>query len=72
LDGETIFPELAPGRYSIEAIAPDFAPVKQTIEIKAEHGLETMFLVMKTESLPGASPPEFPDAAKENAAALQH
>jgi hypothetical protein len=68
LDGETIFPELAPGRYSIEAIAPGFALVKQTIEIKADHGLETMFLVMKTESLPDASPPIFPDAAKENAA----
>ena len=67
-DGETIFPELAPGRYAIEAIAPGFAAVKQTIEIKADHGLETMFLVMKPESLPVASPPEFPDAAKENAA----
>jgi hypothetical protein len=65
-DGETIFPRLAPGRYSIEAIAPGFATAKQTVEIKKGHGLETLFLVMKTEDLPAAPPPDFPAVVKEN------
>jgi hypothetical protein len=67
LDEETIFQQLAPGRYSIEAVAPGFVTAKQTIEIKAGHGLETLSLVMKTESLPAASAPDFPAVAKENA-----
>ncbi len=65
-DGETIFPRLAPGPYSIEAVAPGFATTNQTIEIKAGHGLETLFLVMRTENLPGAPPPDFPAVANEN------
>ena len=65
-DGETIFPQLAPGRYSIAAVAPGFAIAKQTVEIKKGRGLETLFLVMKTEDLPAASAPNFPAVAKEN------
>jgi hypothetical protein len=65
-DGETIFPQLAPGRYSIEAVAPGFATANQTIEIKSGHGLETLFLVMKAENLPAASAPDFPSVTKEN------
>jgi len=65
-DGETIFPQLAPGRYSIAAVAPGFATAKQTVEIKKGRGLETLFLVMKTEDLPAPSAPDFPAVAKEN------
>ncbi|MGA7224370.1 MAG: carboxypeptidase-like regulatory domain-containing protein [Candidatus Acidiferrales bacterium] len=65
-DGETIYPHLAPGSYSIKAVAPGFAAANQTIEIKSGHGLETLFLVMRTENLPAASAPDFPTLAKEN------
>jgi hypothetical protein len=65
-DGETIFPKLEPGRYSVAAVAPGFAPVKQTIEIKTG-GLETLFLVMRTDPTIVSSV-GFPGTAKENAA----
>jgi hypothetical protein len=38
-DGETIFSDLAPGNYSVEASAPGFISVKQMVEIKPRHGL---------------------------------
>jgi hypothetical protein len=67
-EGETIFSDLAPGSYSVEANAPGFVSVKQLVEIKPGHGLQTMFLVMKPDSSADApsAPPFAP--AKENAA----
>ncbi|MFZ0521333.1 MAG: carboxypeptidase regulatory-like domain-containing protein [Candidatus Acidiferrales bacterium] len=45
-----IFSNLAPGNYVVEAVAPGFAPVTETVEIKARRELETIYLVMKPES----------------------
>jgi hypothetical protein len=67
LEGETIFSDLPPGSYSVEASAPGFISVKQTVEIKPRHGLDTIFLVMRPASLPDSPPAEF-SAARENAA----
>jgi hypothetical protein len=66
-EGDTIFSDLAPGSYSVEASAPGFVSVKQTVEIKPQHGLETMFLVMRPASFPDSPSVEF-SAARENAA----
>ena len=66
-EGETIFSDLAPGSYSVEASAPGFVSVKQIVEIKSRHGLETMFLVMRPAGLSDSPPVEF-SAARENSA----
>ena len=58
-EGETIFSDLVPGSYSVEAAAPGFVSVKQTVEIKLGNGLQTMFLVMKPDTsanAPSAAP----------------
>jgi hypothetical protein len=49
-DDQVIFPDLSPGNYVVEAIAPGFASVTETIELKARRELETIYLVMKSES----------------------
>ncbi|MGC1634171.1 MAG: carboxypeptidase regulatory-like domain-containing protein [Candidatus Acidiferrales bacterium] len=49
-DDQTIFPDLAPGNYVVEAVAPGFTPMTETIEIKARRELETIYLVMRPES----------------------
>lgn len=67
LPGETIFSDLAPGSYSVEASAPGFISVKQIVEIKPGHGLETIFLVMRPASFPDSPSLEF-SPARENAA----
>jgi len=67
LEGDTIFSDLAPGTYSAEASALGFVSVRQTVEIKPKHGLETIFLVMRPASFPDSPSVEF-SAARENAA----
>ncbi len=49
-DDQTIFPNLAPGTYVIEAVAPGFTTVSETIDIKPRRELETIYLVMKPET----------------------
>lgn len=49
-DGQIIFPSLAPGNYVVEATAPGFTSVTETVEIKSQHELESVYLVMKPES----------------------
>ena len=66
-EGETIFSDLAPGNYSVDASAPGFVSVKQTVEIKPRHGIETTFLVMRPTGFPDSPSMEF-SAATENAA----
>jgi len=66
-EGDTLFSDLAPGAYSVEATAPGFVLVKQPVEIKAGHGLETIFLVMKPEEFSDSALVAFP-TANENAA----
>lgn len=68
-DGEMIFSNLAPGTYMVEASAPGFLTVRQSIQIEAGHHLQTLFVIMKPKPLPAAalesSPAEAtPDAAK--------
>lgn len=53
-DGATVFPNLRPGNYVVEASAPGFVTVKQNIEIQPDQSPETLFLIMK---------PEIPSAA---------
>lgn len=48
-DDQIIFADLAPGQYVLQAIAPGFTSVTETIEIKARRELETIYLVLKPE-----------------------
>ncbi|MGA2481888.1 MAG: tetratricopeptide repeat protein [Candidatus Acidiferrales bacterium] len=48
--GETVYPNLLPGSYVVEASAPGFVTVKQNIEIKPDQTVETLSLIMKPES----------------------
>ncbi|MGA8144560.1 MAG: carboxypeptidase-like regulatory domain-containing protein [Candidatus Acidiferrales bacterium] len=57
LDGETTFPDAPPGSYSIEATAPGFKPVKQSVEIAAGSRTQTLFLILRPESDAGAAQP---------------
>lgn len=67
-EGETVFSDLAPGSYSVEASAPGFVEVKQTVEMKPGRGLENLFLVMKPDIFTDTSPALSFGAANENAA----
>ncbi|MFY9804872.1 MAG: carboxypeptidase-like regulatory domain-containing protein [Candidatus Acidiferrales bacterium] len=49
-DDQTTFPDLAPGGYVVEAVAPGFAKVTETIDIKPRREFETIYLVMKPET----------------------
>ena len=49
-DDQTIFPNLAPGNYTVTAIAPGFTTVSETIDIKPRRELETIYLIMKPET----------------------
>jgi hypothetical protein len=51
-EGEAILPNLVGGTYSVEASAPGFVSVKQTVEIKPGHGLEILYLVMRPDAFP--------------------
>ena len=54
-EGETVYSALPPGIYAIEASAPGFAPVKQTIDIESGKSAQTLFLIMKP-VLPSTGP----------------
>jgi len=47
IEGETLYSNLPAGSYSIEATAPGFSPVKQTIDIESGKRSQTVFLIMK-------------------------
>ncbi|MGA7917002.1 MAG: carboxypeptidase regulatory-like domain-containing protein [Candidatus Acidiferrales bacterium] len=49
-DDPMIFPDLAPGSYVVQAVAPGFTSVTETIEIKPRRAFETIYLVLKPES----------------------
>jgi hypothetical protein len=51
-DGETIFHDLKPGTYFLEASAPGFVTVRREVRIDAGHGLQTLFVTMKPTPLP--------------------
>ena len=48
-DDQVIFADLAPGQYVLQAVAPGFTSVSETIDIKARRELETIYLVLKPE-----------------------
>ncbi len=66
-EGDILFSDLAADTYSVEATAPGFVSVKQSVEIKPGHGLETIFLVMKPEEFSGAASVAFPTANENDA-----
>lgn len=51
-DGETIFANLLPGTYMVEANAPGFLAVQEQTDIEARSRLHTLFLIMKPVPLP--------------------
>ena len=59
-EGETVYSTLPPGTYSIEALAPGFVPIKQTIEIESGKSAQTLFLVMKPDLPSTASQAQAP------------
>lgn len=66
-EGEIIYSALPPGTYSIDASAPGFASVKQTIDIESGKSTETLFLIMEP-VLPaaGSQPPDPKPASATN------
>jgi hypothetical protein len=46
-DGETIFRNLQPGTYFLEAIAPGFVTIRREVKIDVGHDLQTLFVTMK-------------------------
>ena len=59
-EGETIYSALPPGTYSIEASAPGFAPLKQTIDIESGRSAQTLFLIMTPDLSSTGSQPAGP------------
>jgi hypothetical protein len=65
-EGETQFSHLTPGVYVVEADAPGFASLEQTVQIETGHSAATVFLVMEPDvahEIP-AAPSASPDIAR--------
>ena len=58
LEGETLFENLAVGAYTVEADAPGFVAVKQTVEIESGKRIQTLFLILKPDAVLTATKPE--------------
>jgi hypothetical protein len=71
-DGETVFRNLQPGTYFLEANAPGFVTVRREVRIDTAHGLQTLFVTMKPTPLPThlSEAPPTPLDAKPLPAAL--
>lgn len=52
-EGEMVFPDLEPGTYSLQTVAPGFSPVEQEVRVETEHRLLTRFVIMKTKPFHG-------------------
>jgi hypothetical protein len=57
LEGETLFQNLAVGTYAVEAEAPGFAALKQTVEIESGKRVQTLFLILKPDASLAAAKP---------------
>lgn len=66
-EGETLYSHLQPGIYVVEANAPGFAPLYQTIEVESGHSIATVFMILKP-MVPPAAPPA-PAASKPSSPA---
>jgi tetratricopeptide (TPR) repeat protein len=65
-EGETTFPHLRAGTYTVEASAPGFVAVRKQTVIEAGRRLHTVFLIMKPKLLPiGAEQLSVPVVAPE-------
>jgi len=68
-DGDTVFAEMMPGTYTVEASAPGFLTVRQKTQIKPGNRVQTLFLIMKPTPSPAAAlQPPVPAVALEVAA----
>ena len=63
-DGETIFADIPPGTYEVEARAPGFLPVLQETQTESGNRVDALFLIMKPKPWPAAAPePSVPAVA---------
>jgi len=68
-DGETIFTDIAPGKYTVEASAPGFLAVRQETQIERGNRVQTLFLIMKPRPWPATTlGPSVPAVASTAAA----
>ena len=51
-DGETIFTNIPPGTYTVEASAPGFLAVRQETQIQPGNHVQTLYLIMKPKPWP--------------------
>jgi len=51
-DGETIFTDIPPGTYTVEASAPGFLAIRQETQIEPGNRVHTLFLIMKPRPWP--------------------
>lgn len=54
-DGETIFSDIPPGTYTVEASAPGFLTVRQETQIEPGNRLHTLFLVLQPKPWPATA-----------------
>jgi hypothetical protein len=54
-DGETIFSDVAPGRYTVEASAPGFLAVRQQTQIEPGNHIQTLYVIMKPRPWPSTA-----------------
>jgi Carboxypeptidase regulatory-like domain len=62
-DGETDFANIPPGKYTVEANAPGFLPVRQETQIEPGNRVHQVFLIMKPMPVPAAAEPFVPATA---------
>jgi hypothetical protein len=55
-NGETIFADLSPGAYTVEARAPGFLAIRKQIQIESDGRFQTVFLVMKPSPVSANAP----------------
>jgi len=68
-EGETIFTDISPGNYTVEASAPGFLAVRQETQIEPGNRVHTLFLIMKPRPWPAtAVEPSVPAVAPAAAA----
>jgi hypothetical protein len=54
-DGETIFTDIPPGTYTVEASAPGFLAIRQETQIEPGNRVHTLFLIMKPRPWPATA-----------------
>lgn len=60
VDGETVFADIPPGKYTVEANAPGFLPVRQETQIEPGNRVHAVFLIIKPLPVPAAAEPFVP------------